>query len=385
MGKVIYTPGHSREVDALILHGIVDILNNLEERESLEGVKIYPQGSYFEIHTTRSYGLDFYRKLLELNKHDYLDFALFKSKKGEKLLPILGFQKEEEFVRKLWNTSITRHPALDDLYSERPPQGWRMTPCKKHVNLIGAKSMEILYMAAAPALGKYLYNYDNGLKENVYHKLCRICYLLVSQGLLAGTYKLDLHTARSRQIAYYIPTRETNADKIVSIQKAVKAKENVLKIFEDFPTISLPIALLYDKDPTFLCVLESMGTILYSYRLISTGRRMGVWAVRSVSDYPLQSYINFFKRMREDSDAIRDIDKIFPLIRESNFSHVFATLSLAVLNDNPEIFYSFLRDYTSLATRQNKALFSQSFVRKAFEYFLMNKNFSWAKASQTQL
>ncbi|MEM3382787.1 MAG: hypothetical protein QXL52_04820 [Nitrososphaerales archaeon] len=381
MDKVIYTPGHSREVDALILYGIVDTLNNLEERESLEDVKIYPRGSYFEIHTTRSYGLDFYKKLLELNRQDYSDFALFKTKKAGALLPILGFQNEEKFIRELWDTSnsITkRSVALDDLYSERPSlQGWRMTPCKKHIKLIGTELM-ILYMAAAPMLGKYLYNYDNGLKENVYHRLCGLCYLLASQGLLAGAYKLNLRAARGRQIraardrqiAYYIPTHETNADKIVSIQKAVKAKENILKVFEDFPTISLPIALLYDKDPTFLYVLESMGAILYSYRLIYTGQKIGVWAVRSVSDHPLQNYINFFKRMREESDTIRDIDKIFPLIKDSDFSYVFSTLSLAVLNNNPEIFYSFLRDYTSLATRQNKALFSQSFVEKAFEYFL---------------
>jgi len=375
LGKVIYTPGHSREVDALILNGIIDTLNNLEEVD-LEKVEIYPQGSYFMIYFTRSFDSLFFKKLLELSRNDYLNFALLKTKKGEKLLPILGFQDEEKFVREIWknmsNFIAMYTITLDSLYSDRPTlQDWRMSPCKKHINLPKSK-LRTLYISAAPALGKYLYSYDNGLKENAYYNLCDLCYLLVSQGLLAGAYKLDLRTNKmsvGRQIAYYIPTHKTSADKIVSIHKAVKSKENVLKIFEDFPTISLPIALLYDKDPTFLNELESMGAILYSYRLIPTGRKTGVWAVRSVSDYPLQSYINFFKRVREA--AIEDVDKIFPLIKETNFSSIFATLSLAILNNSIELFYSFLRDYTSLATRQNKMLFSQSFVRKGFEHFLL--------------
>lgn len=328
------------------------------------------------IYFTRSFDSLFFKKLLELSRNDYLNFALLKTKKGEKLLPILGFQDEEKFVREIWknmsNFIAMYTVTLDSLYSDRPTlQDWRMSPCKKHINLPESK-LRTLYISAAPALGKYLYSYDNGLKENAYYNLCDLCYLLVSQGLLAGAYKLDLRTNKmsvGRQIAYYIPTHKTSADKIVSIHKAVKSKENVLKIFEDFPTISLPIALLYDKDPTFLNELESMGAILYSYRLIPTGRKTGVWAVRSVSDYPLQSYINFFKRVREA--AIEDVDKIFPLIKETNFSSIFATLSLAILNNSIELFYSFLRDYTSLATRQNKMLFSQSFVRKGFEHFLL--------------
>jgi len=345
----IFTPGHGKYVDALLLYGISYLMEqfNLSERSIIK-----PLGDYYEVVLAESLTKDFYFKLYELLKNEYEE-----RKRRNKV--IFGFQQEDKFMQKFFQKFeefLTKNvPPLDQLYSKQPSWNkWR-----EECDHMSINALNTLYISLAPHLGKYQYDYNKGVNSN-FHKICPICYSLIMLGCLVGTFSVNILSRGSQMeifYGFYVPYKESNLKVLnkVSITTSLNWRER-RKPINDFPTISTPLIVLKDKDMSFLQDLKNLNPSLYSYRLSPTGKGPGVWAIRSVSEHLLAPYIDFLSIAKEeDAKLIEDI--IDRLIQD--YPELLNLLSLAIHNRNIDTFNSFLRE---AIRKENLKTLSQNII-----------------------
>ncbi|MEM2996204.1 MAG: hypothetical protein QXK52_01670 [Candidatus Bathyarchaeia archaeon] len=385
----IVTPNHGLILDTFIMYGFIRAISEGEGgSDRLERTVVKPEGEYYSIEVSeediQEIEVRFYDSLYEAFKSDV---SLARSGRSWRLGAL--FQNEEKTLDDLENfLEGLREASRDilkifDLFRATSTwEEWRSYRCGLHIKIL-KRSLKVkslvkdytVQISLSPQLGKYLYNYDEGVYPRQ-QKVCPLCASLSILGLLSHSVRMVLREGGKTsgwQFVVMIPTTNVLAQKISLFREAFgKTGKLIMPLsLNKMPEVMTPLLLFKGMETSSLKDLLQTKPTLFAYRFEPSPGKPGVMAVRKTSEYPASRFIEFYLKVRERASNV-DM-KLLNYMEKDRYFPFFSELALSIMTRDPERFYKFLRGLSAEIIKEEKgkerAFFSEAFVKQALRFY----------------